>query len=60
VQVNESGAWALVARGHLPKEARGDSAAIGVAIEVVLSDLELELEQERFQRERTSPPRPME
>ena len=38
----------LVARGYLPKEARGDPAAIGVVIEVVLSDLELELEQERF------------
>jgi hypothetical protein len=37
---------------HLPKEARGNPAAIGVAIEVVLLDLELELEQERFQRER--------
>jgi len=48
VQVNENGVGALVARGYLPKEARGDPAAIGVVIEVVLSDLELELEQERF------------
>jgi hypothetical protein len=48
VQVNENGVGALVARGYLPKEARGDPAAIGVAIEVVLSDLELEVEQDKF------------
>jgi hypothetical protein len=47
VQVNENGIGALIARGYLPKEARGDSRAIGVAMEVLLSDLELELEQER-------------
>jgi hypothetical protein len=50
VHANESGVEALVARGYLPKEARGDPAAIGVAIGVVLSDLELEVEQDRWSK----------
>ena len=47
VEVNESGIGALVARGYLPEGARGDPAAIKIGIEVVLSDLVFELEQER-------------
>jgi hypothetical protein len=48
VEVNEGEIAALVARGYLPEEARGDPAAIKAAIEVVISDLAFELEQERF------------
>ena len=48
VEVNESEIAGLVAGGYLPEEARGDPAAIKAAIEVVISDLAFELEQERF------------
>jgi hypothetical protein len=34
-------------RGYLPEEARGDPVAIKAAIEVVISNLAFELEQER-------------
>jgi len=47
VYVNESEVGALVARGYLPEEARGDPVAIKAAIEGVISDLAFELEQER-------------
>jgi hypothetical protein len=47
VDVNEGEVAALVARGYLPEEARGDPAAIKAAIEGVISDLAFELEQER-------------
>ena len=47
MDVNEGEVAALVARGYLPEEAGGDPAAIKVAIEVVISDLAFELEQER-------------
>ena len=47
VDVNESEVAALVARGYLPEEARGDPAAIKAAIEGVISDLAFELEQDR-------------
>jgi hypothetical protein len=47
VDVNESEIAALVARGHLPEEARDDPVAIKAAIVVVISDLAFELEQER-------------
>jgi len=46
VYVNESEVGALVARGYLPEEARGDPVAIKAAIEGVISDLAFELEQE--------------
>jgi hypothetical protein len=48
VDVNEGEVAALVARGYLPEEARVDPVAIKAAIEVVISDLAFELEQERF------------
>ena len=47
VDVNEGEIAALVARGYLPEEARGDPVAIKAAIEIVISDLAFELEQER-------------
>jgi hypothetical protein len=47
VDVNESEVAALVARGYLPEEARGDPVAIKAAIEGLISDLAFELEQER-------------
>ena len=48
MDVNESEVLALVAKGYLPAEARGDAVAIKAAIEGVISDLAFELEQERF------------
>ena len=47
VDVNESEIAALVAGGYLLEEARDDPVAIKAAIEVVISDLAFELEQER-------------
>jgi hypothetical protein len=47
VDVNEGEVAALVARGYLPEEARGDAVAIKGAIEGVISDLAFELEQDR-------------
>jgi hypothetical protein len=46
VDVNENEVSALVARGYLPVEARGDAMAIKAAIEGVVSDLAFELEEE--------------
>jgi hypothetical protein len=37
---------ALVAKGYLTDEARGDSKAIKAAIEALISDLAFELEQQ--------------
>jgi hypothetical protein len=48
VHVNESEVAALVAGGYLPEETRDDPATIKAAIEVVISDLAFELEQDRF------------
>jgi len=50
VGVNEGEVAALVAGRYLSEEARGDPAAIKAAIEVVISDLAFELEQDRFKR----------
>ena len=47
VEVNESEIAGLVAGGYLPEQARGDAVALKAAIEVVISDLVFELEQER-------------
>jgi hypothetical protein len=47
VEMNDSEIAALVAGGYLPEEARGDPVAIKAAIEVVISDMAFELEQER-------------
>jgi hypothetical protein len=47
VDVNGSEVGALVTRGYLPEEARGDPVAIKAAIEGLISDLAFELEQER-------------
>jgi hypothetical protein len=46
VEVNESEIAGLVARGYLPEEARVDPVAIKAAIEVVISDMAFELQQE--------------
>jgi hypothetical protein len=45
VDVKESEVSALMVRGYLPAEARGDAVAIKAAIESVISDLAFELEQ---------------
>jgi hypothetical protein len=47
VDVNESEVAALVVRGYLAEETRGEPAAIKAAIESVISDMAFELEQER-------------
>ena len=52
VDVNQSERDALVVRGYLPEEARGDGAAIKKAIEAVLSDIELDLQSETADRTR--------
>ena len=46
MDVNEGEVAALVARGYLPEEARGDAMAIKAAIEVVISDMAFEQQQE--------------
>jgi hypothetical protein len=46
LRLAKSEVGALVARGYLPEEARGDPVAIKVAIEGVISDRAFELEQE--------------
>ena len=46
MDVNEGEIAALVARGYLLAQARGDPVAIKAAIEGVISDLAFELEQE--------------
>jgi hypothetical protein len=48
VEMNDLEISALVAKGYLPEEARGDSKAIKSAIEALVSDLVFELEQQRF------------
>jgi hypothetical protein len=47
VDANDSGIAALVGRGFLPEEARVDPLAIKAAVEVEISDLAFEVEQER-------------
>ena len=46
--MNEGEIAALVARGYLPEEARGDPVAIKGAIEVVISDMAFEQQQETW------------
>ena len=48
VDVKESDVGALIARGYLTEEAHGDPVAIKAAVELVISDLAFELEQERW------------
>jgi hypothetical protein len=48
VEMNDLEISALVAKGYLPEEARGDSKAIKSAIEALVSDLVFELEQQSF------------
>jgi hypothetical protein len=48
VEMNEFEISALVAKGHLPEEARSDGKAIKAAIEALVSDLAFELEQQAF------------
>jgi hypothetical protein len=48
VDVNESEVGALVAKGYLVEETRGEPAAIKAAIESVISDMAFELQQERL------------
>ena len=48
MEMNDLEISALVAKGYLPEEARGDSKAIKSAIEALVSDLVFELEQQRF------------
>jgi hypothetical protein len=48
VYVNEDEVGALVTRGYLPEEARGDSEAIKAAVEGLISDTAFELEQETW------------
>jgi hypothetical protein len=48
VYVNEDEVGALVARGYLPEEARGDAKAIKAAVEGLISDTAFELEQETW------------
>jgi hypothetical protein len=46
VDVNESEVAALVVRGYLAEETRGEPAAIKAAIESVISDMAFELQQD--------------
>jgi hypothetical protein len=46
VDVNEFEVSALVVKGYLPEEARGDGKAIKAAIEGIISDMAFELQQE--------------
>jgi hypothetical protein len=52
VDVNQDELNALVVRGYLPEEVRGDAAAIKKAIEGVISDLAFELQSETAERTR--------
>jgi hypothetical protein len=47
VDVSQGELDALVVRGYLAEETRGEHAAIKAAIESVISDMAFELEQER-------------
>jgi hypothetical protein len=53
VDVNQGELDALVVRGYLPEEERGDGAALKKAIEGVLSDMVFELQSETAERSRT-------
>jgi hypothetical protein len=48
VEISESEISAMVAKGYLPEEARSDGKAIKLAIEILISDLAFELEQQRY------------
>jgi hypothetical protein len=50
VNVNKGEIAALVVRGYLPEEERGDGTALKKAIEAVLSDIELDLQSETAER----------
>ena len=52
VNVNKDELDALVVRGYLPEEDRDNGAAIKMAIEAVLSDIELDLQSETAERTR--------
>ena len=53
VDVNQSECDALVVRGYLSEEDRDNGAAIKKGIEAVLSDIELNLQYETAERNRT-------
>jgi hypothetical protein len=48
VEMNELEISALVAKGYLTDEVRGDPKAIKAAIEALIADLAFELEQQEF------------
>jgi hypothetical protein len=50
VDVNQSERDALVVRGYLAEEERGNGTALKKAIEAVLSDIELDLQFETAER----------
>ena len=52
MDINEDELGALVVRGYLAEEERGNSSAIKKAIEGVLSDLVFELQSETAERTR--------
>ena len=52
IDVSQSERDALVVRGYLPEEDRDNGAAIKMAIEAVLSDIELDLQSETAERTR--------
>jgi hypothetical protein len=52
VDVNQGELDALVVRGYLTEGERGSGAALKKVIEVVLSDLELDLQSETAERSR--------
>jgi len=53
VDINQSERDALVVRGYLSEEDRDNGAAIKKGIEAVLSDIELNLQYETAERNRT-------
>ena len=52
MDINEDELGALVVRGYLAEEERGNSSAIKKAIEGVLSDMVFELQSEAAERAR--------
>ena len=48
MEMNELEISALVAKGYLTDEVRGDPKAIKAAIEALIADLAFELEQQEF------------
>jgi hypothetical protein len=52
VHVSEDELAAMVVRGYLPEEVRGDGMAIRKAIEGVISDMAFELQSETAERSR--------